>query len=528
MRSSVTVTGPPRCDLAAEDRHHAAGAAEHVAEAHRRVARSAGSAPWRPRARHSASALEAPITVGGRDRLVGGDEHEAPHAVLARDVRDDARGDRVVAHRLDGVGLHQPHVLVGGGVEDDRRARARRTPRACARPPCSRPARLRARWAGRGARPRSSRWISNRLSSAWSSSTSRRGATRAICRHSSEPIEPPAPVTSTVGVPQIGADAIQLHDAQARARARPRPAPRAPGARPWSRLAGLQQLEHGRQRAHGDAALAALAHHARAHAARRGGDRDDHLLRLGLLEDARQIALRVAAHADAIDAQPALARIVVEKPHRREPELAVAHDLAQHQAPAVAGAHDQHRPARPSPTPRKAASGRRSWIERATTRTPTSSTSAQQQEQHDHPVGQAHRDDAVVRGAICTGRITATATTVSSTIAPPRALSPVVALPRIAPAALVDAREREHHARPPGRPTRSCVRADPRTARAARCRSAAGKPGSRRARPAPRPQPAGGASGGAERCGRGADPAAHQLDCNPGDTAPAACRAGEQ
>ena len=34
-------------------------------------------------------------------------------------MRDDARGDRVVAHRLDRVGLHQADVLVGGGVEHD-------------------------------------------------------------------------------------------------------------------------------------------------------------------------------------------------------------------------------------------------------------------------------------------------------------------------------------------------------------------------------------------------------------------------
>jgi hypothetical protein len=40
-------------------------------------------------------------------------------AALAGDVRDDARGDGVVAHGLHGVGLHQPHVLVGGGVEND-------------------------------------------------------------------------------------------------------------------------------------------------------------------------------------------------------------------------------------------------------------------------------------------------------------------------------------------------------------------------------------------------------------------------
>ncbi len=52
------------------------------------------------------------------DRLVGGDEDERRHAELAGDPRHQARRQRVVAHRLDGVVLHHRHVLVGRGVED--------------------------------------------------------------------------------------------------------------------------------------------------------------------------------------------------------------------------------------------------------------------------------------------------------------------------------------------------------------------------------------------------------------------------
>jgi hypothetical protein len=85
----------------------------------------------------------------------------------------------------------------------------------------------------------------------------------------------------------------------------------------------------------------ALAHDARAPRPRRRGDRDDHLVGLGVVEDPRQVARGVAAHAHALDAQPSLERIVVEEAHRVEPELAVAQQLAQHQAPAVAGADDQ-------------------------------------------------------------------------------------------------------------------------------------------------------------------------------------------
>ena len=75
---------------------------------------------WAASTAHSASALEAPITVAGADRLVGGHQHEALDAGLARGRGDDAGGHRVVAHRLDRVLLHQRHVLVGGRVEDHR------------------------------------------------------------------------------------------------------------------------------------------------------------------------------------------------------------------------------------------------------------------------------------------------------------------------------------------------------------------------------------------------------------------------
>ena len=91
----------------------------------------------------------------------------------------------------------------------------------------------------------------------------------------------------------------------------------------------LEQLEHGGQRAHRYAALAALAHDARAGGPRRRGDRDDDFVGLGLLEDARQVILGVAAHAHPVDAQPVLARVVVEEADGRQPELAVAGGLGR-------------------------------------------------------------------------------------------------------------------------------------------------------------------------------------------------------
>ena len=105
-------------DLLAEDRHHAAGRVEHVAEAHgdeaaRRAARPATARTARPRR------LQAAHHAGGIDGLVGRDHHERLDAVLVGQVGQVAGGQHDVLDRLAGVGFHQRHVLVGGGVEDD-------------------------------------------------------------------------------------------------------------------------------------------------------------------------------------------------------------------------------------------------------------------------------------------------------------------------------------------------------------------------------------------------------------------------
>ena len=56
----------------------------------------------------------------------------------------------------------------------------------------------------------------------------------------------------------------------------------------------------------------------------------------------RASAVGTAEHAHAVDARAALERVVVDEADRVEPELRVAQHLAQRQAPAVAGADDQH------------------------------------------------------------------------------------------------------------------------------------------------------------------------------------------
>ena len=62
------------------------------------------------------------MTVAGATALSVEISTNARDAVLAGDRRQRAGGERVVAHRLDRVVLHQRDVLVRGGVEDDLRA----------------------------------------------------------------------------------------------------------------------------------------------------------------------------------------------------------------------------------------------------------------------------------------------------------------------------------------------------------------------------------------------------------------------
>ena len=105
-------------DLAAEDRDHRARGTEDVAEAHGAV-RGIGIADLRGLDGPLGQRLRRAHDRGGRDRLVGRDEHERPGVVVAGDLSEHPRGERVVAHGLDRIALHQLDVLERGGVEHD-------------------------------------------------------------------------------------------------------------------------------------------------------------------------------------------------------------------------------------------------------------------------------------------------------------------------------------------------------------------------------------------------------------------------
>ena len=107
-------------DLFAKLRHHAAGTAEHVAEAHDHEAR--GGVALQALAQHLGHALGGAHDVGRIHRLVGGNEHELADPGRGRRTRAHGSAHDIVAHRLPGVAdFHERHMLVGGGVKHEYR-----------------------------------------------------------------------------------------------------------------------------------------------------------------------------------------------------------------------------------------------------------------------------------------------------------------------------------------------------------------------------------------------------------------------
>src|SRR5690606_10053187 len=111
--------GPAGCDLALEDGYHAAAAAQHVAEADRHELLVRAGAPGRVLHQVLDEPLGGAHDRGGVHRLVRRDVHEVGDAVLERELDEVAAADYVVEDRLFRVLLHERHVLVSSGMEDD-------------------------------------------------------------------------------------------------------------------------------------------------------------------------------------------------------------------------------------------------------------------------------------------------------------------------------------------------------------------------------------------------------------------------
>ena len=151
-----------------------------------------------------------------------------------------------------------------------------------------------------------------------------------------------------------------------------------------------QQLEDGRQRAHGHAALATRRHDVRPNRAGRRRDRDDDLVGLDLVEDPVEVAAR-PDHLDAVDALAVQARVVVDEADRVEAEVRVADDLAQDEAAAVAGADDQD----PAGVLARAKAAQRALVDRACDESRSADEAERQQEEQ----RQHARRDVDVDGA---------------------------------------------------------------------------------------------------------------------------------
>ena len=101
------------------------------------------------------------------------------------------------------------------------------------------------------------------------------------------------------------------------------------------------QLVQAGQRLDGNARVLRDLDDPLARLARGGRDRDQHLVRRVVAQDVRQVVV-VPEHADAVQADVLLARVVVDQPDRRVAEPRRLQHLANHELGRVARADDDH------------------------------------------------------------------------------------------------------------------------------------------------------------------------------------------
>ena len=108
-------------NLAAEDRHHASGRPQHVAETHRSVGASAPGRCLVFLDDHFCQALGCPHHAGGIDGFVGRNKDEFPRAVPPGETRDNLSPERIVKQSLARLRFHQRNVFVRGRMKNHRR-----------------------------------------------------------------------------------------------------------------------------------------------------------------------------------------------------------------------------------------------------------------------------------------------------------------------------------------------------------------------------------------------------------------------
>ena len=159
------------------------------------------------------------------------------------------------------------------------------------------------------------------------------------------------------------------------------------------------------------------------------------------------------ANPHALDPQAPLARVVVEEPDRHEAELAVAHDLAHDHPPALPRPGDQDRALALAAAAERRQRAALVDAARDRARTPTRNTSASSANRMITPFGRTDRDGVPVAGSGGRAAGPRRATTVQQDDHDDRAHHRlVVALPGVAPAALVDPAQDQHGKAPERHP----------------------------------------------------------------------------
>ena len=327
--------GAALLDLAPEDRDHAARGVEDVAEANgdeaRVDVRAVAVGLDDPLAQRLRLAEEV-LRVRG---LVRRDEHEPLCPVFDRDIRHDSGRERVVADRLERVGLQEGDVLVRSGVEDDARLVALEDLAhlgAVAAVP-------------EHGRDRREVALAHELAL-----DVEERSLRVLDEH--EPRRPDArDLTAELGADRAArtGDEDGLAGEVLRDRAHvdlDRLAAEhvlhlnGPDLPREIEIAG-DQLVQPRQRLDGNVRSLGDLDHLLACLARSGRDRDQHLVRWVVPQDVRQVVGR-AEHADAVQADVLLARVVVDEADRRVAAGGRLEHLAHHELRGIARSDDDH------------------------------------------------------------------------------------------------------------------------------------------------------------------------------------------
>ena len=229
ISGSVTVTGPPsaiwRRKIGTTEPEEPSTLPNRT-ERERRVLGSAASAASTA---HSASAFDAPITVAGSTALSVETSTNVLHA-RRRPPRAPSRAWPSALLRTASTGLRSiiADVLVGGGVEDDRRPVLGRAPRGCRSSSLqsASTATAAAKWRS----STSSRWISKRLSSAWSTQHERARPDAGDLAAQLGADRPAGARDQHAAAGQVAADELDLHAHRARGPGCPPRARRGSGA----------------------------------------------------------------------------------------------------------------------------------------------------------------------------------------------------------------------------------------------------------------------------------------------------------